>query len=63
MLQVELLVYESPCVNLTWLTPKTSYDLLGNYNTKFDDYADSCAPFAKTAIPEEYTGKAHAYLP
>lgn len=34
----------------------SSYDLLGKYNTKFDDYASSCAPFAKTAVPSEYSG-------
>ncbi|KAK0643423.1 hypothetical protein B0T16DRAFT_181623 [Cercophora newfieldiana] len=31
------------------------YDLLGKYNTRFDDYASSCAPFAKTAVPSEYS--------
>jgi len=25
------------------------------YNTRFDNYASSCAPFAKTAVPEDYS--------
>ncbi|KAK3352402.1 hypothetical protein B0T25DRAFT_185388 [Lasiosphaeria hispida] len=30
------------------------YNKLGDYNTKFDDYASSCLPWAKTAAPEDY---------
>ncbi|KAK1755839.1 hypothetical protein QBC47DRAFT_198026 [Echria macrotheca] len=31
------------------------YDKSGNYNTRFDNYASSCAPFAKTADPQDYS--------
>ncbi|KAK4450758.1 hypothetical protein QBC34DRAFT_379027 [Podospora aff. communis PSN243] len=31
------------------------YDRLGNFNTRFDDYASSCATWARTAVPSEYT--------
>ncbi|KAK3939848.1 hypothetical protein QBC46DRAFT_139199 [Diplogelasinospora grovesii] len=31
------------------------YDGSGTYNTKFDDYASSCAPWAKTADPTDYS--------
>ncbi|KAK0619940.1 hypothetical protein B0T14DRAFT_431007 [Immersiella caudata] len=31
------------------------YDRLGNYNTRFDDYASTCATFARTAVPSEYS--------
>ncbi|KAK0714559.1 hypothetical protein B0H67DRAFT_215001 [Lasiosphaeris hirsuta] len=30
------------------------YDKRGDYNTKFDDYASSCLPWAKTEAPEDY---------
>lgn len=36
------------------------YDNRGNYNTRFDDYAASCAPWAKTEVPEDY--EAISYL-
>ncbi|GAB1316598.1 hypothetical protein MFIFM68171_06808 [Madurella fahalii] len=30
------------------------YDRSGSFNTRFEDYASSCAPFARTAVPEDY---------
>jgi len=53
-------VYESctskvPGGAVTKMADCLCYDLVGKYNTKFDDYANSCAPFAKTAVPTEYS--------
>jgi len=45
-------------IGLSRMADCLCYDLLGKYNTKFDDYADSCAPFAKTAVPSEYSSTA-----
>lgn len=50
--------------NMSSLTlTSSSYNRAGDFNTVFEDYARTCASFARTAITEDYTGKPHPTPP